>query len=57
MITCIGLMMPSFLTEPHNGTIEINVTTGIENVSATIEVKPMLSMFNQGKQDIREMDP
>jgi len=56
-IVCIGLMMPSFLTEPHDGTVEISVTTGLERVSAPLEVKPLLFMFDQEKQDIRQTDP
>ena len=43
------MMMLSFLTEPQDGTIEVNATTDLENVSATIEIKPMLSMFDQEK--------
>ena len=57
MITCIGLMMPSFLTEPHNGTVEVSVTTGLERVSAPLEVRPLLLMFDKEREDIRQTDP
>jgi len=43
------LMMPSFLPEPLDGIIKVNVNTNLENVSANIEVKPFLFMFDQEK--------
>jgi hypothetical protein len=48
------MMLPSFLTEPQDGTIEVNVTTDLEKASATIEIKPMLFMFDQEKDFQKE---
>ena len=48
------MMMPSFLTEPQDGTIEVNVTTDLDNVSAAIEIKPMFFMFDQEKDFQKE---